>query len=298
MNLASLPKYALLLFIKVTLCLIGPAAQAQSIHNIRDTFDQTRQLMVISYQLKGLNFTKEIEVLPYIAVTNDSSDMYVSRNISGDFGWIKRKEKQYNILWDPFKDGIDDLSKLKIMLKTNIQKVEIPKFWNLSWHASNSAPVGFKLSRLGLIGFFAGFRLGHLPPTHRYEVNNVGELLGKEGNGYLESGVYAISKRKKLTGYALSLGPIAQLSRKIYAYAGLGYGAEQLFWEYEEFNLNKNLIGNSWALNQSINYEGAILDLGILYRTSQLTFDIGISTIELNSFQIIGGIGIPLRKEN
>ncbi|HOY20739.1 MAG TPA: hypothetical protein PLC89_25730 [Haliscomenobacter sp.] len=296
MNLAPSPKYALLILIKATLYLICPTARAQSIQNIRDTFDQTRQLMIISYQLKGLNFTKQIEVLPYIAVNNDSSNMYVPKNISGNFGWIKRKEKQYNILWDPFKDGIDDLSNLKITLKTNIQKVEIPKFWNLSWHASNNAPVGFKLSRLGLIGFFAGFRFGHLPPTHRYEVSNNGELLGPEGSGYLESGVYAIGKRKKLTGYALSLGPIAQLSRRVYAYAGIGYGAEQLFWEYEEFNLNKILIGNSWALNQSINYEGAILDLGVLYRTSQLTFDIGISTVELNSFQIIGGIGIPLGK--
>lgn len=262
---------------------------AQSIYNIQDVFDQTRQLLVISYEIKGLNFKKEIEVLPFISIDNGPIKVLTSKNLGGAYGWINWNDNVYNISWDPFKDGIVDLSNVKIELRTKVRDARITKFWGIGWHCSNSAPIGLKLSRYGLVGFSVGLRLGNTPPAYRYTVNQSGEM------DYLESGVYIIGDKKRLAGYGISIGPIFQIARKIYLNTGVGYGLEQLFWEYQEYNLDKQFIGSSWALNDVINNRGVAFDLGISYKLDRILIDIGLSTIELKNFQLTGGVMIPIK---
>lgn len=265
---------------------------AQYIDEVKSVFDQTSQLMVISYDIKNLSFKKNIQILPTLYYNNDSTDLLSSRYISGDYGWINHKRKSYTIYWDAFKDGKDNFSSLDIKMKYNVKKANIPRRWNIAVHGSNSAPFGLKLSSLSILGWYATFRVGNLPPSYKYTVQSNGEI-----EQFRESGVYQIGSQSKLSSYGFSVGPILQLDRKLYTYAGIGLGKEQLFWQYDAYNLNKELTANEWALNESINNKGLFIDLGLIYASKIVSYDLGFTTNSLQSFQIIGGIGISFNKK-
>lgn len=275
--------------IAVFLCLLAYLpATAQSVANVRTSFDQSSQLMLIYYDLKGLNYKKEIMIIPQI-VSGDTS-LAPIKSLSGDFGWRNQGGKNNLIIWDNFKDGVNSLDAVKIELKTELRNATIPHFWSLALHGSNSAPFGVKMTRLSPIGFFAGFRMGRLPPAYRYSADNTGVI------DYFESGVYEIGSEQRRVSYAITAGPVYQLTRNVYAYAGAGYGAEQVFWRYQSFNLKMELIGSDWALNNNFDRKGIIADAGAEVRIGRLVLDLGLSTIRFKSFQIIGGVGMPLSK--
>lgn len=263
-------------------------AMAQTVVNVRTSFDQSNQLMLIYYDLKGLNYKKEIMITPQI-VSGDAS-LTLVKSLSGDFGWRNRGGKNKLIIWDNFKDGVNGLDEVKIELKTELRDAVIPRFWSLALHGSNSAPFGVKIANLSPIGFFAGFRVGRLAPPYRYTASDTGVM------DYFESGVYEIGSERRLASYAITAGPVFQLTRNVYAYAGPGYGAEQVFWKYQSFNLKMEPIGSYWALNKNINRKGLTADGGAVVRIGRLVIDLGVSTIRFKSFQIIGGVGISLSK--
>ncbi len=204
----------------------------------------------------------------------------------------KPGRKNKVIIWDPFKDGVTSLEGIQIGLKTEFRDAKIPRSWSVELHGSNSAPFGIKAMRLERgIGFFAGFRVGSLPPSYQYKVNNVGEI------NYLESGVYEIGTERRLASYAITAGPIFRMGRSIYSYAGVGYGIEQLFWKYKAYNLDGVSTGSKWALNENIDRKGTTAEAGVVIRIGHILIDLGMSTFQLKSFQIIGGIGFSFQKK-
>ncbi|GEM_PF-2343774 len=261
---------------------------AQMVENVRTSFDQSKQLMFIYYDVKGLNYKKEIEIIPIIK--SDTASAVNIKSLSGDYGWLKKGGKNKLVVWDPFKDGVNGLEGVQIELKTEVRGAAVQKFWYGCFQGSNSAPFGLKVARLNRIGFFGGFRVGQLPPSYRYTVSNTGVM------DYTESGVYEIGTERRLASYAITAGPIFQLTRNVYAYAGFGYGLERLFWKYQAYNLDRNPIGKGeWALNESINRKGFMSDVGAMIRFGRVLIDLGMSGIG-NSYQIIGGVGYSFSK--
>ncbi|HRI60474.1 MAG TPA: hypothetical protein PK228_12140 [Saprospiraceae bacterium] len=274
----------------VFLCLLAclPAA-AQTVENVDSSFDASKQLMYIYYDLKGLNYKKEIKITPYIE--SGDGTLTALQSISGDFGWVNKGGKNKVVIWDPFKDGITGLDSVHIkIISSEVRDAAIPRFKGLLLHGSNSAPLGLKYMQLGRVGFYAGFRVGKWPPSYTYPVTNMGEME------YKEFGVYEIGTEKRLASYAITAGPTFQVARNIYVYAGAGYGLEQLFWEYQAYDLNKTPLDTEWALNEDIDSKGVAADAGIIMRFGRVLVDVGGGTIQFNSYQITGGIGLVLGK--
>lgn len=269
--------------------LIVGQTTGQAFQNLHTTFDQSGQMMQISYDLKHINFKKQVRIQPFLEWENGAT--MPLQSLSGDYGWLRRGGKNKLICWDPFKDGLDSLSGFEIKLETQIRGAAPPRFWGLALHGSNSAPIGLKLMQLRKVGFYAAVRTGRMPPRYQYAVRDSGALVD-----YRDSSVYKITDKRKLAGYAITIGQVLQLSRNMYAYAGLGYGAEELFWQYESFDTSKKSLGRSWALNERINQKGVVLEGGFLFRFNPFVFDIGISSIQIKSLQVTAGIGVLLFK--
>lgn len=277
-------------------------AFSQTIENVRDSFDQSRQLMLIYYDLKGLSYKQEVFVAPQIRLRDSSiAGKYpfpeqgkpAKKFFSGDYGWIAKGGDNKRIVWDPLRQGFNQLTEIQIVpLIEKIRDAPAPRFWTVFWQGSNSAPIGIKIARLSRIGFFAGFRMGRLPPLHRYTVSDAGVI------DYRESGVYEIGAASRLASFAATGGLVLQIARKMYVFVGGGYGKEQLFRKYNEFNLNYEPVGSNWALHESLNAKGAFYDLGITLRLrNQLCIEIGTGTVNFQSYQILGGIGYAFSKK-
>lgn len=277
------------LIILVSLLAYLPAT-TQTVENIRDTLDQSKQLVYIYYDLKGLNYKKEIKITPYIESANGT--LTAMQSLSGDFGWVNKGGKNKVVTWDPFKDGITSFDSVQIkVISSEVRDATIPRFRGIMLHGSNSAPFGLKYLQLGGVGFFAGFRMGNLPPSYNYTVTDAGVI-----DDYPNTGVYEISDEERVAGYAITAGPTFQVGRNVFVYAGAGYGVEQLFWEYEAYDLDKTPLGSEWALNESVDSKGVAVDAGIILRFGRILLDVGGGTIQFKSYQIIGGIGIVLGK--
>lgn len=259
-------------------------AHAQTVENIHTGFDQSRQLFYIYYDLKGLNYKKEIHVVPYIVLGDKTLDSL--QGLSGDLGWIKKGGKNKAVTWDPFKDGINNLEGIQVrVIASEVRDAAIPRIHGLLFHGSNSAPLGLKYMLLRKTGFYAGFRTGKSAPSHTYTVSETGNM------NYTETGVYEIGDESAMASYAFTAGPTFRIGRNTYVYGGLGYGLEQIFWEYAEFDLDKSFLRNEWALSESHNFKGLATDAGIVFRLGPLLLDAGFGTIAFKSWQITGGIG-------
>lgn len=297
-----------LAFLFVTIRIIQPT-QAQVVENVRDSFDQSRQLMYIYYDLTGLNYKQEVEITPFI--TGDSSllkslsessniepvrvvidhgrPVYYMQSISGDYGVFDRNGKNKLIVWDPFKDGISDFRNTRINIRANVRLIPREIYAGLVVQGSNSAPFGAKVvafNVLGRMGAYLGFRTSGKRPDYRYTVTD------EDGIKYLESGVYEIGTRSQVYGSALTAGLLFPMARNLHGYAGVGFGTERLFWEYKAYNLDKTLTGTYWALNENVNRRGAVVEAGLNLRLGRLLLEAGASTVEFKSVQITGGIGL------
>lgn len=260
-------------------------ANAQTVENVRDSFDQSRQLWFIYYDLKGLNYKKEIKITPYI-MSGDSSLLSVT-SLTGDFGWVSQGGKNKVVTWEPYKDRISNLEGIHVGIRSEIEvrDATLPRFRGLALQGSNSAPFGVKYIQLSRIGFFAGFRVGKWPPSYDYPVSDMGKME------YREAGVYEIGDDTRLASYAITAGPTFQVARTVYVYVGAGYGLEQLFWEYQVYDADYKPNGTEWALNESIDSKGVAADAGVVIRFGRVLLDLGGSTIQFKSWQITGGIG-------
>lgn len=285
-------------------------ATAQRVENVRTFFDQSKQVMLIYYDLKWMSFKEEVQVMPYIV----SSRTQISpiKSLSGDFGWQNRNGANKLIIWDLFKDGIDTF--VQIEIKTETREAPNSPFAGVLLNGNKSTPFGVKFMLMANIfsdstrmlnpeirlnrllrnhfGSYASLRMNRKRPDYQYTVSNEGVI------DYLESGVYEIGSERRLAGYAFVVGPLVQVSRNRFIYVGLGYGAERLFWKYQAYNLDRNPTGTHWALNESINRKGIVLETGYVFRLRRLLLDIGVSTLQFKSFQITGGIGIGSSAKN
>lgn len=289
------------LFVVLLSGFAGLHAFAQNDENARFSFDQSNQLLYIQYDLTGLNFRQEALVTPFIIDSSASDQNTIIRrpfdpnskrnrdslvkSVSGDVGWVKSGGKDKQIVWSPFNDGVVSFKGVKVGLLIEYRDIDYPSYWGTAYHASNSAFLGQKFFKLDKFGYFFAGRIGKPAPSYRYSTTNDGSI------NYLESGIYRVGTKRLLASYAVTGGIIYQLRRQLYTYAGIGIGAERLFWQYKAYNLDGIPTSDFWVLNEQINNKGIINDIGIIFRKGALVFDLGLSTIQYKSFQIIGGIG-------
>lgn len=231
-----------------------------------------------------------LQISPQKVVAGDTFPLPHS-SLSGDFGLIRQVGKNKLIRWEPFRANLDSLNGVEIFLKTAIVPLSPQTFWGIAAQGSNTAPIGFKIVRLGQIGFFAGGRLGALPADYRYEISDTGAM------DFTESGIYRAGSRRRLASFAATGGLVFQVGRRFYLFGGLGFGLEQLFWEYEAFNLDKQSLGNFWALNKSINRRGLAADAGVVLRRRHWFFELGCSSIRAQNLQITAAVGYILSNE-
>lgn len=283
------------------LCLLASAqAAAQTVENVRTYFDQSKQLMYITYDLKGMNYKKEIQVTPYI-VSADTS-LPAMKSLSGDIGWMTRGGNNKMIIWDPFKDGLTNLKDVEVHLKTDVRMVKQKGVWAVGLQGSNSAPLGLKVMYLNRIGFFAGFRMGNLPPDYAYYYYDYGSSYV----GLLDFSAppfYTIGNERLLASYAITAGVIFQLSRNTYLCAGGGYGLEQLFWKYQVYDQEQKQTYHGWALHEYFDLKGIIVDVQAMSRRGRVLFSLGFSAVQMQNkegvgLQITGGIGYCFSKNN
>ncbi len=260
--------------------LLGPA---QSIHNTRTKFDQSKQLFLIQFDLKNLNYKYEIQVYPTITLKDGTVPTLT--NISGDLGWLRRNGAK-TIVWDPFKDGITSFEDLQITFQTLKQKLILPRFWGLEIQGSNSAYLGLKGARLAPIGYYAGFRIGKLPPSFKYSISAEGV------NDFDDSGIYEVGKKTRIASYSFTAGPVFQASTNTYGYWGIGFGAEQVFRQYQVYNLDKEPVSSQWAHQKgSNNQKGFSSEIGAIFRLNHFLIDVGFYTIKFKTFQFTAGFG-------
>ncbi len=270
-------------------CLLyGLPGIAQTVENHRIDFDQSKQVMLIHFDLERLNYKKAAKVTPRIK--SGQRVLPTAKGLSGDTAWLNRGGRHRLIVWDPFKDGVDSLKDIRVDFELAVREVASPRFWGIALQGSNSAPFGFKAMQLGRLGFYASVRSGGRRPSYRYTVSDVGAI------DYVESGVYEIANKRRLASAAFAVGPVLQVARTVYVYGGGGYGREQLFWGYQAYNLDKKLTGSFWALNENFNRTGVVIDAGAVLRLGRMLIDLGMSSIQSNTFQITGGIGFTLAK--
>lgn len=262
---------------------------AQKIENQKQVFDQSRQILQIYYDVTGLNYRKELRVTPMLELA-DGQQIDLP-DATGAIGMMKKNSKGNLIELDPFKAGIERPEQAKIILVADIRKRQQPERYLLGLQGSNSAPLGLKFWRVAPIGAYVGFRLGALPPSYRYTVNNEGQI------DYKQVGIYEIVNQRRLASLAATTGVVAQIAPKLYGTLGIGYGIEQLFWKYNEYDLDKNLLGKAWALNENINHKGTIAEVGISCFLKPVYVELGVATFALNSYQLLFGLAYVFEKK-
>lgn len=170
----------------------------------------------------------------------------------------------------------------------NVLVAQQPGIWAAGLQGSNSAPLGFKVMYLNRIGYYAGFRMGSFPPDYTYSTTGTGL------SGISESSVYKIDNERLLASYAITAGIILHLSRNIYLCAGLGYGLEQLFWNYQAYDTVQKQTHSGWALHESFDRKGVVVETQAIVRRGRLLLSLGIATIQNKTFQQTGGVGFQI----
>lgn len=271
-----------LLLVSIMLVSAPILLDAQELKNVRDSFDQAKQQWLIFYDLKAMGFKRSVAITPFMINAGDTIPL-PKDVLSGEFGLVTRGGRSKCVRWDVFRtEGLDSLAGVKFWLEAPMK----PSFWAIEAQASNSAPFGLKIIRSAQVGFYAGFRLGKLPVDYRYRISDAGAME------YDEPGIYRVGTARRLASWAATAGGIFPVGRRTYISSGLGYGIEQLFWRYEAFGLDKEPLGNYWALNKHFNRRGLMVELSAGRRMSRRwLIGLGVSSIAGRNLQVIGSLG-------
>jgi len=264
---------------------ISSSLFAQKVRNINHTIHDDE--IHLHYDIEDATYKNQYSVVVGISINGSPYDYQMMKSIRGDIGQLESPGKGHTIIWEVFKDRNGLEGRVSFEIKLTEEKVKLPTYNAIMISGTNSAPFGLKYARLGGVGFYLGVRANkEVPVAHTYEVAADGMI-----ENYVEEGYYVIGGNKKLVSYAGTAGLTFQLSKNAFMYAGGGYGAEQLFWEYTDYNFPDIKMGDNWALNQAVNNVGYVVETGFTLKMGAFVLEIGGSTIAMKSFQGNAGIG-------
>lgn len=245
---------------------------------------QNSSAYFIEYNLPKVRYNKRIKLSPVLVQENGEHITLAS--VRGDTGW-QVKKKLIRIEWDPLKEqNIQVVATPPIRLKKITETLKAPVIESIHYLGSNSTPYGLKyISKTSPIPFYLAGRMLDLPPSHG---NDVISTTGKIN--YLRSGVYIVQNERKFSSYAVSGGFVFRTGKKLYVNFGGGYGAEQLFWKIDEYNLDYKKTGSTWAITENtLNQAGEFFEAGLMWKQNRTLFSLGASTIQFTIYQISFG---------
>ena len=250
-------------------------------------FNQSKQALVIEFFLPKVRFNKKIKYTPIALINGKEEKMISLQSIRGDLGWLYERQKVH-IEWDPIRDRINDLSAIQFFLKEEQAAREIPDIRSFHLKGSNSAPLGFNyIFTMKPFPVYFAARIGKWLPNHRYTVSEFNQI------NYPAFGVYEISTQRRLASFAAVTGAIIRLEENCYANFGAGFGWEQWFWKFNEFDLDYEPLGEAWALREStLRNKGEFFEAGLMYLHKNKLYSLGACTTAFNAYQIYAGISL------
>lgn len=104
-------------------------------------------------------------------------------------------------------------------------------------------------------------------------------------------GNYSFTGNKKTSRFSATAGMAVKIVDPVYAYAGLGYGYRNLFWEYVSGSVN------AYAKNVDDSYKGLAIDGGLMLHFNGFGVSLGVQTIGVKYMEAKIGIGYTLKRK-
>lgn len=280
------------------LVLLTCSAQKRKVFPDSVYFSQTKLALILTYPLPKIRFNRQIKLTPVYVHPNLKEDT-LTKNIRGDIDWQFRSKKAL-IAWDLFRDTIRNPGKKNFYLIEEKSTRELPDIRSIHLQGSNSAPAGvryiFSKSSTPFISteyasFYLSIKTGCFRPIFRDTVSLNGKIIN-----YNNSGVYELTLERRLASFAFLMGYVLQFDKNCFVNIGGGFGLEQLFWRFEEYNLDYQRTGKSWAIHEStIKQIGfPCVETGVMVLCKNLLFSAGISATRFKVYQLNAGIGMQL----
>ncbi len=150
------------------------------------------------------------------------------------------------------------------------------------------APIGLRLGVLGETGWYisGSFNMA-LFETHDYEFDGE-NVLDYPSNQY-----YQINGNMQYPLFSVTGGISSYLGGNFHLYLGLGYGSRKIYREIDEFSYtDDNKLNQAYILDKNYVTEGFEFEGGLLLRTNPLTFNLGLSNLNITYTSIVLGVGI------
>ncbi len=256
------------------LCLLGSkTVSAQRV--VSTSFVIENSIAKVTYKIK--DWTDEQSFKISLFVSNDGGINFKGplKFVSGDVELIKKPGGLKKIEWDIFNE-FDELSgDILFEVRAEVTNSEVPVLKFINFNYTPTAPFGIRLGALSNFGAYACFKsnLTFSKPSE-YLADNSGL------NNYTGSGYWVMGNNKQNTRYSITAGSLIKFKRNFIAYAGLGYGVDNLLWQYDEYSFSDfNKVKTDYALNQSGSISGLELELGLMVRLRKILLSGGVGTI-------------------
>lgn len=156
---------------------------------------------------------------------------------------------------------------------------------DFAWSPAPQYSGGFMLGTVRTWGWYMklhlSFTKSYWPETSRSssELGLVQDYSSKEMR------IPAYTGKDHRFSMVMSAGFVARLVIPIYAYAGIGYGSRQLYWEAAATN------GNYYVQMANHSYRGVAIDAGLMYDIWYIRLKTGVTTINFKYIEYDFGIG-------
>jgi hypothetical protein len=254
---------------------------------VSTSFVIENSIATITYKIK--DWTDEQSFKISLFVSNDGGINFKGplKFVTGDVGLIKNPGGLKKIKWDIFNE-FDELSgNILFEVRAEVINSEVPIQKFINYNYTPTAPIGFRLGILSNYGAYACFKSNlTFSKPGEYLADNSG-LIDYSGSGY-----WVMGNNKQNTRYSITGGGLFKFKRNFIVYAGLGYGVDNLLWQYDEYSFSDfNKVKTDYALNQSASINGLELELGLMVRLRKILLSGGVGTIGFKyvEFNIGGG---------
>lgn len=267
----------------ITLCFLFAITSmfvyAQKVTNVRS--EQNRQDIVVWYDLSG---KADISVSMYV----DGKKKPITR-LSGDVGKRINKGIDRKIVWNVLSEYPEGFEADNVQF--TVKAYPIWRTFVLVEGALSPSPLqgsgGFMLGRAARWGYYLKFRSSFMFSRVNGEFGP--SWIQMDGN-YLNGRESDINKlitgNKKNTELICDVGALYNFSRNtdypMYVYLGIGYGLRRQVWEFND---------NIWLKYAPTSFEGASVDLGLMFSIKNFLIDIGVNTINFGYAEIQFGLG-------
>jgi hypothetical protein len=271
------------LFAILTLALLGNFAIAQNITStsLRQNDDQ----LIINYTLSGLSSGKGEYADVELFVSIDEGVTFVGplKAVSGDVGAVRTNGSK-SITWNVFSEFNSLKGDVVFDVRAKI----------LSDRLNNEGFIAYNFSETSQYGFM----IGSVIQWGGYFKLKSNGVFNKTTENF-QSDLLTVIDGRSDSRFGVTAGGLYRYSRRIYLYAGAGYGYRVVFssasipliiddkWS-DLFNNNSTTLTDQYNTKS---YDGFESEVGVMYRLNRLFLAFGMNTINLDFFELNGALG-------